>query len=140
MTEYILKTPEGNYTKDDLNEMTLEALVDLRHYCTKSANEISAKRNDYEVKNEDKMNTSEYWKRISQYKKAMAHIQLAGQYISDLMKTKRCNTHTQEQHWYYYFFVEAGKKVPSWIMNKIIKSVDEACGYKLEDVTNGSAV
>lgn len=57
ITEYILKTPEGNYTKDDLNEMSLETLLDLRHYCTQSANEISAKRNDYETNNEELLNT-----------------------------------------------------------------------------------
>ena len=130
--KFLLKVKNTTYTREELELKTEEELETFKTYCSSAIQEISIKKGNYRNSNTDGYNSTEYWNQMNRYKVATLKYQQALTVLNEIIKSRHVVSHQKEQSWYYHFYENCKKAIPSWIISKVIKTTNENTGYTLE--------
>ena len=144
MTIYLNKeTPkEEVYTKEQLEQMSIQELRTLKNRIQRNIEEVSLKRSLYTNENKEEYNSHEYWKKINTYKTV---IMINRNYLA-YIKTFEPNApnvpvQTRErkdvEHWLYCFYQESKILLSEETIKMLEDNADDKAGYYCDFLSKG---
>lgn len=144
MTIYINKdTPkEEVYTKEKLEQMSIQELKNLKARIQNIIEEVALKRSKYTNDNQEERNSHEYWKKINNYKTV---IMINRNYLN-YIKTFEPNApnvpvQTRErkdvEHWLYCFYQESKILLSEETIKMLEDNADDKAGYHCDFPSKG---
>ncbi len=125
-----------NYSTQDLNNMSRDKLRLLKQEIQKNIEEVSWKKSNYNATNEEELNSKEYHKHISNYKKVFAILKSQILTINKILKTKEEDSFKKREHWLWCFYCNTEKVLNERKFNELIKATDESANYHVEVFSN----
>ena len=125
-----------NYSTQDLNNMSRDELRLLKQEIQKNIEDVSWKKSNYNATNTEELNSKEYHKHISNYKKVFTILKSQILTINKILKTKEEDSLKKREHWLWCFYSNTEKVLNERKFNELIKATDESANYHVEIFSN----
>lgn len=125
------------YTTQDLNSMDKKELKLLKQEIQGNIESVSWKRSNYNATNSEDLNSKEYYKQMSKYKKTFVILKSYMCFVNEILKNKENDEFEEREHWLWCFYDEASKKLKKKHFDELVKNADERVKYHIDFKVKG---
>ena len=127
------KENEEVITEEMITKMTKQELKNLKARCQAVQGEISLKRQQFQAENEFERNSSEFWKKMSVYKKIIGIFQRYIVYLNQVEKEALPPPKSiDREHWLWCYYQESMKVLTESMVQQIIEMADTRAKFHID--------
>ena len=127
------KENEEVITEEMISKMTKQELKNLKARCQAVQGEISLKRQQFQAENEFERNSSEFWKKMSVYKKIIGIFQRYIVYLNQVEKEALPPPKSvDKEHWLWCYYQESMKVLTENMVQQIIEMADTRAKFHID--------
>ena len=127
------KENEEVITEEQINKMTRQELKNLKARCQAIQGEISLKRQQFQAETEFERNSSEFWKKMSVYKKIIGIFQRYIVYLNQVEKEALPPPKSVDrEHWLWCYYQESMKVLTEYIVQQICEMADTRAKFHVD--------
>lgn len=127
------KENEEIITEEMISKMTRQELKNLKARCQAVQGEISLKRQQFQAENEFERNSSEFWKKMSVYKKVIGIFQNYIVYLNQVEKEAMPTSESiDREHWLWCYYQESMKVLTDSMVGQITEMADTRAKFHVD--------
>jgi hypothetical protein len=127
------KENEEVITEEQISKMTRQELKNLKARCQAVQSEVSLKRQQFQAENEFEKNSSEFWKKMSVYKKIIGIFQKYIVYLNQVEKESIVpKEHADREHWLWCYYQESMKVLTESMVQQISEMADTRAKFHVD--------
>lgn len=120
------------YTEKELHELSRESLKKIKSEIQSNIEQVSSKKEQYKLNNDEKFNSKEYFSKIAQYKSIAVKLKNYITYINYILDSNHESESKLREHWLWCFYMNIKSSTRKRKLDKLIKITDERAKYHVE--------
>lgn len=120
------------YTEEELRTFSREKIKSIKGEIQANIEWVSAKRESYNVGNEEEYGSKEYFSKIAQYKSIIAKLRNYITFLNHILETQQESQLKQNEHWLWCFYMNVKNSTRKGKFDKLVRLADERAKYHVE--------
>ena len=120
------------YSDEDLSNMSIEQLKQLKRDLQVNVQQVSVKKAKYNAENEEEWNSKEYLKQINKFKGIIFALNSSIAKVSKYEKSAVSELYRNQEHWLWNFYKIVKNSVGEKKFRRFVEETDEKSNYHVE--------
>ena len=120
------------YSEDELHTLSRERLKTIKGEIQSNIEQISTKKEQYKLNNDEEYNSKEYLSKMAQYKSIAVKLKNYITYINHLLDSEHESELIKNEHWLWCFYMNVKNCTRKGKFEKLIKATDERAEFHVD--------